>query len=545
MVSASKVLVWFLTFLCLVSGSAHAQPRDITPTVARIAIVGDSTPGLVGDVFNSFGVPCVSQNSVVVFWGSTAGGTAGIWQWTSQNGLRLVVSSGSAAPGTLGVFGAISERPTINASGKVAFRAIADGLAGVWIADISTQPATLTLIAQSGQLAVGDEYFGNMLELINSPVGINSLGNIVFDAPSVIFSDSRQAVWYWNASTNLFVRVAREGAVPINPAGNVPTATVSRINGFSINSLDQIAISLNCLVENSDPAEFYNAIWRGYAGNPSLVLQTGANVYGDSLELPPHLLPNGNVGYYRVLPNPGGAQGQTERDLCGITGFLNSLIVQEGQSAPGVISGGVFGSKFSPTVNAVFSQAVPIGNSIGTVAVARPWQAEVLGITLNGSGVWYRRVNQNLRALFLSGNRAYQSTGEYTFASAQLNAFPLEVNDNDILVAQAPLCLGGECDSQYPAVCFTSLTSSSVRLRLATPFDTINLSSVSWTVLGVDLGWSPLAVSLSPQNAGAGLSVLSNDNRTSWRMQLVGPGDNLSQGVFTFQYGTTPPTEED
>jgi kumamolisin len=123
-------------------------------------ISGSSAPGITGATFATLGNPILNGTGHIAFQAATSAPLrTGIWADNHAGALQLVALTGSAAPGTSGVFATLSN-PVYNDSETVAFRgtlriaagqATAATSAGIW----SGSSGNLSLIARQGSQAPG------------------------------------------------------------------------------------------------------------------------------------------------------------------------------------------------------------------------------------------------------------------------------------------------------------------------------------------------------------------------------------------------------
>jgi kumamolisin len=138
---------------------------EVSGTTVRLVVEsGTSAPGVSGGKFAGFGVPALNANGDVAFAGTLGlsapvSERAGIWADANGGALELVALTGSAAPGTNGTFVTLND-PVYNDNEAVAFRGALKVAAGEATATNavgvwSNSGGPLALVARQGSQAPG------------------------------------------------------------------------------------------------------------------------------------------------------------------------------------------------------------------------------------------------------------------------------------------------------------------------------------------------------------------------------------------------------
>jgi hypothetical protein len=191
---------------------------DRSGELALVALSGTQAPGAPSGVnFYAFDDPVLNASGRMAFVAgifpdddpTTYKTDVGIWS-DASGPLSLIARDGKPAPGTSDVFELLLPRPSINASGRVAFSAYlttsggAPSGAGIWAQD---QLGTLTLVARDGdslEVAPGDFRTVASLSFLG-PFGIPSGGE---DGGQLVFNDDFTLVFqaaFTDGSSGVFM----------------------------------------------------------------------------------------------------------------------------------------------------------------------------------------------------------------------------------------------------------------------------------------------------------------------------------------------------
>lgn len=286
--------------LCLSAGSWGANLRTV-------AFSGDPAPGTAADVFfRNFSMVGTSQlmssalaaNGKVTFWATLEDLAPGLMSsgrdngiWTERDGtLELIAREGDHAPGTSSVpfSGSRMFWTGFNSSGRIALNA---GLSsgnlstdtGIW----SEGPGTLTLLAREGSQAPGFPSGVNFADLgscCSFPEShlpaLNDLGQTAFEARLTtgvggVTNSTAEGIWMGGSTVSLVVRAGDQA--PGLPTG----ATFRTFSNPRLNNANQIAFT-SSLNTGSGGVTTANdrVIWSGDPSSLSIVVREGDQAPG-------------------------------------------------------------------------------------------------------------------------------------------------------------------------------------------------------------------------------------------------------------------------
>ncbi len=244
------------------------QPAGAAVTFETVALTGDAVPGVPGQNFAVFNRPTISASGDVAFAARYTVNPftnlrEGVWSGNST-GLQPVAIIGAAAPGagpgeTFQGFRDVR----FNAAGEAAFKAVVGGDFSIW----SEGGGSLSMVARAGDQAPGASA-GTVFNELNEP-RLNNAGQVVFRAtlagPNVTANNDEGI---WSDVGGALAKVVQGGdTVPGNPFA----ATFTELSDPVINTPGQIAFGGNYAGVNGSGS----AVWLGAPGGISPVAQTG------------------------------------------------------------------------------------------------------------------------------------------------------------------------------------------------------------------------------------------------------------------------------
>ncbi len=291
--AAVSVSVWTLVLSAPNPASAAIKYRTV-------ALTGDTAPSNTpGAIYSSFETPVINGSGHIAFGGSFSGpgvSSSGVWLEETSS-LNLVASIGGPAPGTeLNVVynGLNFAAPVLNDTGQIAFGATLTGPGvdttnngGIW----SGRPGDLKLVARRGEAVQGAEP-GVVYRFLGNPV----------------FNDVGQAAFY-NRLTGTGVNGANDHGISSEGSG-----------------------SLQLIARDGDPAPGTNPqeLFALFAVSDDLVINR-----------------NGQTTFFGELIGPS-VNHTNNNGIWATSEGTPSLLVREGEAAPGTPSGVVFHSLASP-----------------------------------------------------------------------------------------------------------------------------------------------------------------------------------------------------
>ena len=363
-------------------------PQGIFTTLGFGTVLLDvSAPA--GSAFQTLGTPAVNDTGAVAFHatltpnfgGNPATGGTGIWTQSGTNSAVVAVTTtGSAAPGTAGVFAALGN-PVFNDNSAVAFTAalkLQAGVAspanavGVWC----TSSGTLALVARKGTSAPG--YPAGVTFASFNAIGLPDQGGVLILAT---LSNHVQGIWSGDSTADL----------------QLVTATGATVNGKTIASLSFLAAPpyVNGQTRSFDQATG-NLVYRAtFADHTSAIVQ----ISGGTTNVPvvsgssapglanatfatlgnPILNGTGDIAFVATLTGPPAAE-RTGIWADNNAGTLQ-LVTQTGTAAPG--TSGIFATLSDPVYND--NEAVAFRGTLH-VAAGQATAATATGIWATTSG---------------------------------------------------------------------------------------------------------------------------------------------------------------
>ncbi|MDM8007525.1 MAG: hypothetical protein QUV05_15405 [Phycisphaerae bacterium] len=293
---------------------------------------GQSIPSLGADykLALPYGLTPVSGVTHEAFFGLIGGGLLGGYAMVASHGgeIRPLAVQGQQIPGTSLVVPELnaSSVPVITPAGEAAFRAYG--------AILTNRNGTLSCVAHNGSPVPGMDGW-TFIGFQSEPV-INGNGTTAFTAQARTGSTGVSAIWREDGGTPQMV-VNSNMPVPGRPG-----ALFGTIGYPTINNAGQIAFA------NFDTNW---SIWRENGGEFSMVARTGEQA-PDAPEgvkfaiFRDHLISgSGGVGLHGKLSGPGVTSMNDEGVWSDSTGELR-LVAREGQQAPGMPEGVVFGTTY-------------------------------------------------------------------------------------------------------------------------------------------------------------------------------------------------------
>jgi len=200
--------------------SSNGLWRGVPGNLSKIAVTGDSAPGLGGTTFMGATVGNMSGNGTVTFLGSLSGDAAfnqSIWKGT-PGALSLVLREGSTV--LAGETVTSMERPAVNDAGVVTFVATTTtGGKGLWM---STPTGPQRLVAE-GQAVPGQS--GWTFSDFDLP-SINASGAIAFEADLKNGPATVRSLWLREVSGSLH-QIVRVGATLPSRTGSATVTSLS------------------------------------------------------------------------------------------------------------------------------------------------------------------------------------------------------------------------------------------------------------------------------------------------------------------------------
>ncbi len=320
---------------------------------SEVAATGEAAPGTTS-TWSNLGNPAVNSTDGVAFVAKTASHLVGIWSNPpSTNSLTLVALTGTTAPGTSGVFSALSD-PVYNNNADVAFVGVESGNTGVWV----TNSGTLGLAAIVGEAAPGT--VGPTLGSINA-LGLTESGDVVFDgylAGQGTTAKNDFGVWEGATAANVTLEL-RSGET---------TNTGKLINSFGFMPTDEIVV--NGQTRQFGPATGHLTALANYSDGTTGVIKVVTPTQPLSAATSGDTAPGTSGAEFAAFSNPAindqdhvtfaaylkvGVGGITNATLGGIwaensTGSL-TLVTQLGNVAPGTGTNAAFDSLTDPISN--------------------------------------------------------------------------------------------------------------------------------------------------------------------------------------------------
>ncbi len=431
--------------VALIVANVPASPIELR----TVALSGDQAPGTPpGVTFSFFGNSDLSEVGGATFRAGIEGpdvddsNDVGFWsEW--EGSIELVVRNGDLAPGTpQGVVFSELIGPIANDAGAIAFRALLDGSdvdddnnSGIW----AERGGSFALVAREGDRAPGTPAGVFFSALNNGPV-FNDRGQTAFQGvltgAGVNGSNNRG---FWSEGGGSLALVARKGDAAVGmPDGVIYSSLVPPIR---LNRSGQSAFLGNLSGPGVDPSND-EGIWIGGPGSLSLFLRKGDRAPGTPpgvffSELPrPKFDDDGIVTIQAVLA---GATIDATNDEGFWSGDGDSLtlLVWEGQSAPGTPPGVVFRGLLGPARNGIGQ--IAFGGGLSGPGVDNS----------NDGGIW-TNAGGPLSLLAREGDRAPGTPPGVVFLS--LGA-PF-LNDEGQIAFRAPLTGPGVDDTNFNGIWF-------------------------------------------------------------------------------------------
>jgi hypothetical protein len=370
--------------------------------LANVARAGDPAVGAPGgDVYGLQSVIKINDNGQTAFLADLRQADGSAVYSEGQGALRLVALEDQNAPGTSppAAFSLISLVPLLNNAGQVAFTSFVEGSGvpsfteGLW----SDRTGPLQLVLKRGDAAPG---IPNASVLQVSNPALNDNGVLVLDGrlegPG-FNADNDEVIW--SEDNGVWRVVARSGqAAPGEPAGVVFDA----LSASEINNAGQLAFHASLRgpgVDASNDHSYWAAQGDAFSlvvreGSPAAGLPAGV-VYGGFAET--FLNGAGDVTFTGPLTGPN-LTTQNDSALWTQRNGSISLVAREGNAAPGLPVGVVFG----PLYDALISTDIQV-NAAGQVAFSAFLTGPGVSAD-NAEALWATDVNDNLRLIVREGN---------------------------------------------------------------------------------------------------------------------------------------------
>ena len=259
--------------------------QDTNGDLQLLVRAGERAPGTTsGTVFSLLNSrPALSADGRVTFQSTLAGpditqsNASGIWSQDGNGQIQLVAQAGNPAPGTSANFASLTDTPTVNAAGRLAFVAALIGTdvtpannRGIWSDPSGTLAAPLSARGLTPAPGIAGVTFGN---LQNSIPVIGDNNDIAFrailDGSGVVTSNNASL---WEYEGGVLSLLAREGDI----APGVTDATFLRFeDDLLVNANGHVAF-IAALSGSGVTADNNLGIWaEDSAGMLQLVARTG------------------------------------------------------------------------------------------------------------------------------------------------------------------------------------------------------------------------------------------------------------------------------
>ena len=272
---------WMSGFLfVLVSLCSTAQAA-----ISRIAVSGDSAPGIAGAKFESFTHVSLNSSGLVAFIGNLQNGMGGVSATNDQ--VLYTFTGGTLALRAREGNGGVPAAPGANFSNfqDVAIADTGDVLLRGTLPDdsFSTEGGLWrlsaggdTVIARTG---VGDAPgfgSGEQFSSMNSVIRTTENGDVAFDGQASggnVTSLDDRGIWFYQGTTgNLFVRKLH------SPVPGVSNATFEAFGVPSINNFTQVTAKGTLKVSGSVTLNNRNGVWRYTGINGELLARQGVGM---------------------------------------------------------------------------------------------------------------------------------------------------------------------------------------------------------------------------------------------------------------------------
>jgi hypothetical protein len=388
--------------------------------------------GLTFSAFNGLSINAtgrVGMFATIAGPGVTAANRDGIW-WdvpgTAPGALQLVMRLGDPAPGQPTFNYASTTTPNLSDSGVMTYTASIRPTGGgsvesQWtISPTSTPSAFAVGFTQVPGLEAGVLWNGFNLAQINES------GAVAFRA---ILGGTAAGNTHWVGTPGSLSLAARDNA----PTGVLPGINFNGVlNEYRFNSAGQFVFRTSLTGAGVDTSN-NQALWsRSPAGVLSLVARIGSQAPGlpagvllTGIIGDPELDRSGRIGFRAAFAGPGVDSTNNEAALL-IDSGVASVLVREGDQAPGLAAGVVFDGSFELT----------LGGQDTIALRARLRGAGV--VSSNNTGIWKRAGNAAFALVARAGSPAPGVTPATNWGNIQADS-NIEMNASGRMMIVAPL----------------------------------------------------------------------------------------------------------